>query len=69
MDWGRRGGRETGGVISHDTAVSKGWVSSHVEKFELYSQDSGKFLNGFKQRATQLSESLLWLQCREWIGG
>ena len=29
----------------------------HVEKFELYSQDSGKFLNGFKQRATQLSES------------
>lgn len=34
---------------------------SHVEKFELYSEDSQKSLNGFKQSVTQLSESSLWL--------
>lgn len=34
---------------------------SHVEKFELYSKDSWKSLNGFKQSVTQLSESSLWL--------
>lgn len=34
---------------------------SHVEKFELYSEDSRKSLNGFKQSVAQLSESSLWL--------
>lgn len=42
---------------------------SYVKEFGLYSKDSGKFWNGFKQSVTQLSESSLWLQCGEWIRG
>lgn len=42
---------------------------SLVKKFGLYSRDSGKFWNDFKQSMIQLSERSLWLQCGEWVRG